>query len=49
MAKYAKYAYMGAYLGAKYGQVGCPWKDLTKCSSDGLVLGQLDPPVKSYD
>ena len=25
---------------AKYGQVGCPWKDLAKCSSDALVLGQ---------
>ena len=45
-----KYAYL-AYLAifgifgrviwrAKYGQVGCPWKDLAKCSSDALVLGQ---------
>ena len=24
----------------KYGQVGCPWKDLAKCCSDPLVLGQ---------
>ena len=49
--KYApKYAYL-AYLAifgifgcifgrAQYGQVGCPWKDLAKCSSDALVLGQ---------
>ena len=25
---------------AQYGQVGCPWKDLAKCSSDALVLRQ---------
>ena len=25
---------------AKYGQVACPWKDLAKCSSDVLILGQ---------
>ena len=25
---------------AQYGQVGCPWKDLAKCSSYALVLGQ---------
>ena len=25
---------------AKYGQVGCPWNDLAKCSSDALVFGQ---------
>ena len=49
--KYApKYAYL-AYLAIfgifgrvfgrpKYGQVGYPWKDLAKCSSDALVLGQ---------
>ena len=54
---YPKYAYL-AYLAifgifgrvfgrAKYGQVGCPWKNLAKCSSDTLVLGQQDPPVKS--
>ena len=24
----------------QYGQVGYPWKDLAKCSSDALVLGQ---------
>ena len=24
----------------KYGHVGCPWKDLVKCSSDPLVSGQ---------
>ena len=23
---------------AKYGQVGCPWKDVTKCSSDALSI-----------
>ena len=45
-----KYAYL-AYLAifgifgyifgrAKYGRVGYPWKDLAKCSSDALVLGQ---------
>ena len=34
---------------AKYGQIGCPWKDLAKCCLDALVLGQQDPPVKSYD
>ena len=34
---------------AKYGQVGRPWKDLAKCSSDALVFGEYDPPVKSYD
>ena len=25
---------------SKYGQVGCLWKDLAKCSSDALFLGQ---------
>ena len=44
LAKYAEYA----YLGAQYGQVGCPWKDLAKCSSEALTICQ-DPPVKSYD
>ena len=34
---------------AKYGQVGCPRKDLAKCSSDALTLDQHDPPVKGYD
>ena len=29
---------------AKYGQMGCPWKDLAKCSSDAVCR-----PVKSYD
>ena len=28
---------------------GVPEKILQKCSSDALVLGQKDPPVKSYD
>ena len=28
------------YKRAQYGQVGCPWQDLAKCSSDALVLGQ---------
>ena len=46
MAKIAKYAYLGEQ---KNCQMGCPWKDLAKCSSDALVLGQLGPPVKSYD
>ena len=40
---------IGIFGRSKYGQVACPWKDLAKCSSDGLVLGQKDPPVKSYD
>ena len=43
-----KYAYLMAIFGIfgrvfgrpKYGQVGYPWKDLAKCSSDALVLGQ---------
>ena len=34
---------------SRIGQVGCPWKDLAKCSSDALFLGQWDPPFKSYD
>ena len=43
-----KYAYLMAIFGifervfghAKYGQVEYPWKDLAKCSSDALFLGQ---------
>ena len=42
-------AIFGIFVRAKYGQVGCPWKYLAKCSSDTLVLGQTDPPVKSYN
>ena len=30
----------GIFGRSKYGQVGCPWKDLAKCSSDALFLGQ---------
>ena len=33
---------------AKYGQVGYPWKDHAKCSSETLTLWQHDPTVKSY-
>ena len=47
MPKYVNYGQIcqicifGCTFGrAKYGQVGCPWKDLAKCSSDALVLGQ---------
>ena len=38
-----------AFRRAKYRQVGYPWKDLAKCSSDALTLCQYDPPVKSYE
>ena len=34
---------------ANYGQVGYPWKDVAKCSSYALILGQKYLPVKSYD
>ena len=45
-----KYRIFGRVFGrAKYDQVGYPWKDLAKCSSDALTLYQLYPPVKSYD
>ena len=30
----------GVFERAKYGQVGYPWKDLAKCSSGALALGQ---------
>ena len=30
---------------AKYGQVGCPWKDIAKCSSDALVKVLADFPL----
>ena len=43
------FSIFGIFGRAKYGQVGCPLKDLAKCSSDALALGQKDPPVKSYD
>ena len=33
----------------KYGQVGYPWKDLAKCSSYALLLGQKYLPVKGYN
>ena len=41
MAYLAIFGIFGCIFGrAQYGQVGCPWKDLAKCSSDALVLGQ---------
>ena len=51
-AKYAKYGrpcQICIFGRAKYGQEGCPWKDLAKYRSDALVLGEYDPPVKKYD
>ena len=44
-------SYDGAMNMAKDGQIcmGCPLKNLAKCSSDALVFGQWDPPVKSYN
>ena len=40
-------AIYGIFGRAKYSQVGCPLKDLAKCISGTLVLGQKDPPIKS--
>ena len=41
LAYLAIFGIFGCIFGrAQYGQVGCPWKDLAKCSSDALVLGQ---------
>ena len=54
--KYAKYGqrcqtwYLWCIFGrAKYGQVGCPWKDLAKCSSyaDASVWKALRPVLCS--
>ena len=41
LAYLAIFGIFGCIFGrVQYGQVGCPWKDLEKCSSDKLVLGQ---------
>ena len=40
VAKYGQICKICIFGCAKYGQVGCPLKDLAKCSSDALVLGQ---------
>ena len=44
-----KFIFGRVFERAKYGQVGYPWKDFSKCSSDTVILGQSDPPVKSYE
>ena len=52
IAKLAKYldiwlfGYLVRY--AKHSQVGYPWKEHEKCSSEALTWGPYDPPVKSY-
>ena len=33
------FAYLAVFERDRYGQVGCPWKDLAKCSSDAVFLG----------
>ena len=47
----AKYAYLGAYLGARYMvKWGVPEKILQNAvQMRWSYLGQQDPPVKSYD
>ena len=34
---------------AKYSQMGYPWKDIAKYSSDALILCQWDSPVEGYE
>ena len=52
IAKLAKYldiwlfGYLVRYV--KHSQVGYPWKEHEKCSSEALTWGPYDPPVKSY-
>ena len=52
IAKLAKYldiwlfGYLVRYF--EHSQVGYPWKEHDKCSSEALTWGPYDPPVKSY-
>ena len=40
LSKYGQIYKICIFERANYGQVGCPWKDIAKYTSEALVLGQ---------